>query len=242
MNGIEENPFTQRLAALGRELPRPRAILVVSAHWLTAGTWVTAMERPRTIHDFGGFPEELFAVEYPAPGSSAVAKRVQELLPHAHLDRNWGLDHGTWTLLLHMYPSADIPVLQLSLDMSESPLRHLEIASRLRGLRDEGVLIVGSGNVTQNLRRLSRGAPLEWAREFDAWVKEKIIARDFVALASDFTKTLAGQLSVPTPDHYLPLLYVLGASDQSDVLRWEYEAMELGSLSMRSFGFGEEKS
>lgn len=245
MNGIEENAYTRRLRALAQELPRPKGILVISAHWLSAGTWITRMEHPRTIHDFGGFPEALYQVQYPAPGSRVIADEVRALVddPIIQADENaWGLDHGTWTILRHMYPEADIPVLQLSIDMAEPGPFHYELGKKLQPLRDHGYLIVGSGNITHNLRRLDFAggvnAPvMDWAREFDEWVKKLILDKNHGPLMTDFQATRAGQWSVPTPDHYLPLLYVLGAGGQ-DTVRFEYESMEYGSLSMRSVSLG----
>lgn len=244
MNAIEENTFTKRLAQLGEELPRPKAILCISAHWLSAGTWVTSMPQPKTIHDFYGFPQELFDVQYPAPGSPELAKEIQKLSkrPQIHADSNaWGLDHGTWAVLRKVYPDASIPVLQLSIDMSEPPSYHFELGRILRSLRDQGVLIVGSGNIVHNLRRIDWSKSqqgFDWAIEFDEWAKTQLLNRNFTALTNDFQKTQAGQLSVPTPDHYLPLLYVLGAVDEKDALSFEYEAYDMGSLSMRCLSFG----
>jgi len=244
MNAIEENAFTRRLGALGRELPRPRAVLCVSAHWMTQGTWVTHMDHPRTIHDFYGFPQALFDVRYPAPGSPAIADRVRAEVrtPAIGADGSeWGLDHGTWSVLKHMYPDADVPVVQLSLDMSRPSGFHFELGSKLRALREQGVLIVGSGNIVHNLRRIdfNEGAkPFDWAVEFDEWVKKRILERDFASLRDQATATPAGKLSVPTPDHWYPLLYVLGASDPSEELRFEHEGIDHGSISMRCLSLG----
>lgn len=246
MNAIANNSFTQRLGELGKELPRPKAILCISAHWLSAGTWVTHMRTPKTIHDFYGFPQSLFDVQYPAPGSPEVAELIQSLSksPKIQLDENsWGLDHGTWSVLTKMYPAADIPVLQLSIDMSEPSSFHFKLGETLRALRDQGVLIVGSGNIVHNLRRVEWDMPgrgSDWAIEFDQWVKSRLEARDFKAVTEDFLNTKAGQLSVPTPDHYLPLHYVLGAAEANEPLSFEYEGYDMGSLSMRCFSFGRE--
>lgn len=244
MNALEDNRFTQRLASWGQELPRPKAILCVSAHWLSAGTWVTHMEKPRTIHDFYGFPQALFNINYPAPGDPQLAEKIQTLSERPKIqadDTSWGLDHGTWAVLCKMFPEADIPVLQLSIDMSEPPAFHFELGKTLRTLRDQGVLIVGSGNIVHNLRRIDWNNPqkgFDWAIEFDEWAKDRLLKRDFKALTQDFHKTQAGVLSIPTPDHYLPLLYVLGAADEADPLTFEYEGLEMGSLSMRCLSFG----
>lgn len=244
MNAIEENEFTKRLGFLGKELPTPKAILCVSAHWLSAGTWVTAMEKPRTIHDFYGFPQALFDKTYAAPGDPDLARYIQTLSqkPKIQLDeKSWGLDHGTWAVLCKMFPQADIPVLQLSIDMSEPASFHLELGKALRSLRERGVLIVGSGNIVHNLRRIdwNKGQQgFDWAIEFDEWVKGRLLDRDFKALTEDFLKTSAGQFSVPTPDHYLPLLYVLGAAQDQDSLRFDFEGYDMGSISMRCLTFG----
>lgn len=243
MNAIEDNAFTRTLAALGVRLPRPKAVLCVSAHWLTTGTAVTGMESPRTIHDFGGFPEELYEARYPAPGSPELAGRVRDALGGAaRIDAaEWGLDHGAWSVLRHLYPEADVPVVQLGIDYGAPARRHFEIGEKLRPLRDEGVLILGSGNVVHNLRKISfdeDADPAAWAVEFDAWVKERLTARDFAPLLGDLAAAPSGRLAVPTPDHYDPLLYVLGAADERDELRFEYEGIQNGSLSMRSVSFG----
>lgn len=244
MNAIEDNPFTESLAKLASDIAVPKAILVVSAHWLSRGTWVTRVERPRTIHDFRGFPQELFEVQYPAPGDPELAKYIQTLssTPQIHGDDGgWGLDHGTWAVLRKMYPAANIPVLQLSIDMTEPPAYHFEMGRIIKSLRERGVLIVGSGNIVHNLRAADWNKPLQgfdWALEFDQWTKQKLEDRDFSALTNDFMKTQAGQLSVPTPDHYYPLLYVLGAADEKEKLGFQFEGHDLGSISMRGFSFG----
>jgi len=243
MNALAENRYTRRLAALGAQWEKPTAVLVVSAHWETEGTYVTHMERPRTIHDFGGFPDALYAVEYPAPGSPEVAERVSALVPHKPVgldDSCWGLDHGTWSVLRHVFPRADVPVLQLSLDKHLTPREHLALGEALAPLRAEGVMIVGSGNVTHNLRRVvwsGDAPPPDWAVRFETWVKERLQARDGQGLADGFRATRDGQIAAPTPEHFLPLLYLLGASGAGDRLTFEYEAMELGSLSMLSLSF-----
>jgi len=244
MNAIEDNTFTQSLSHLTKELPLPKAILVISAHWLSAGTWVTKMANPRTIHDFYGFPQELFDVQYPAPGDPELAKHIQKLSsrPQIHADENaWGLDHGTWAILRKMYPSAQVPVLQLSIDMSEPASFHFELGKTLKSLRQQGVLILGSGNIVHNLRRVDWNQPLQgadWAIEFDQWVKKQLQNRDFKSLTEDFMNTTAGRWSVPTPDHYLPMLYVLGAADENETLDFQYEGYDMGSISMRGFSFG----
>lgn len=249
MNAITDNAFTRRLAELGRELPRPRAILCVSAHWMTEGTWVTGMARPRTIHDFGGFPRELFEVQYPAPGDPEVAAwvgaevaRTAAPAPAVGVDaEEWGLDHGTWSVLRHVFPRADVPVLQLSLDMTKAADYHFDLGARLRALRERGVLIVASGNLVHNLRRIEwdPAAPAyDWALEFDAWAKARLEAGDYRALVTDYLATSAGRLAVPTPDHYFPALYILGAADARDRLAFEWEEMQNASISMRAFSLG----
>lgn len=244
MNAIEKNDYTRTIGLLGRRIPKPSAIVCISAHWLSAGTWVTHMKAPKTIHDFYGFPKALHDVQYPAPGSPAVAELIQSLIQSSSIqldDHSWGLDHGTWSVLTHLYPEADVPVVQLSIDMAEPPSFHFELGRHLRALRDEGVLILGSGNIVHNLRQLSRepdAPPVDWALEFDDWVKRHIEKRDFLPLQTDFLATAAGRLSVPTPDHYLPLLYALGASETSDTLRFEHEGIQNGSISMRCVSFG----
>lgn len=244
MNAIDTNPYTQSLNALGAKIPRPRAILVVSAHWMTEGSWITEMEKPKTIHDFYGFPKELFDIQYPAPGSPEIAAFIREstLDPKINSDREtWGLDHGTWSVLRHLYPKADIPVMQLSLYMAQPPEYHVKLGKELMRLRDHGVLILGSGNLVHNLRTIKwdpQAPAHDWAIEFDLWLKERLLQRDFRAVMNDFHKTAAGKLSVPTMDHYYPLHYILGASDSKDELKFEYEEMQNGSISMRSFSLG----
>lgn len=244
MNAIETNSFTRTLNSLGKNLPAPTAILCISAHWLTEGTWITEMENPKTIHDFYGFPQQLFDVRYPAPGRPDLARTIQKDISSVQIKSDkteWGLDHGTWSVLRHLYPKADIPVMQLSLDMTQPPEFHFKLGEELNKLRQKGILIVGSGNIVHNLRRIGREenpAPHDWALEFDDWAKRKLVERDFKALQNDFLKTEAGRLSVPTPDHYLPLLYVIGASHSKDTLKFEYEDIQLGSISMRCLSFG----
>lgn len=244
MNAIADNAYTRTLNKLGAKLPRPKAVLCISAHWMSEGTWITEMRHPRTIHDFYGFPQALFDVQYPAPGSPEIAEEIQQVIasPRIHGDiEMWGLDHGTWSVLRHLYPAADVPVMQLSLYMAKPNEYHFELGQKLSALREKGILILGSGNIVHNLRRLrweENAAPFDWAVECDEWMKEKIQARDFKALIHDFQNSEAGKLSVPTLDHYLPLLYVLGASRPDDKLTFEYEEIQNGSISMRSLSFG----
>lgn len=242
MNAIAENAYTKKLSELGRTLPLPKAILVISAHWVTQGTWFTGMDQPKTIHDFYGFPKALFDVQYPAPGSADLAKEAKSLVTTANIDTNeWGLDHGTWAVLKHMYPDAKIPVIQMSLDHHASPEEHLKRGEALRKLRDEGVLILGSGNIVHNLRQINwdeKAAPHPWALEFDTWTKEKLQSRDIKSLLKGADASTAARLSIPTPEHYLPLHYILGASDVKDELQFEFEEMQNASISMRSLSFG----
>jgi 4,5-DOPA dioxygenase extradiol len=244
MNALADNRFTRTLVALGEKIPRPKAILCVSAHWMSEGTWITHMPNPKTIHDFYGFPTELFEVKYPAPGSPEIAERIRAIADSQQInldDELWGIDHGTWSVLRHLYPKADIPVMQLSLYMSKPGQYHYQMGVALRQLRDEGILIVGSGNIVHNLQLLKwdeDARPYEWAIEFDEWAKEKIISRDFRALTEDYRDAQSGRLSVPSLDHYLPLLYCLGASDERDKTRFEYEGIENSSISMRTISFG----
>lgn len=244
MNAIAENNFTRALGALGKRIPRPEAILCVSAHWMTEGSWITHMDRPKTIHDFYGFPQPLFDVQYPAPGRPDIAEAIQQeiLSPKLNLDHEmWGLDHGTWSVLKHMYPAADIPVMQLSIYMEQPAEYHFKLGQALRTLRDKGILIVSSGNIVHNLRRIrweEDAKPYDWALEFDSWVKDKLISRDFTALQKDALKSEAGRLSVPTPDHWYPFLYTIGASEANDEMKFEYEEMQNASISMRCVSFG----
>lgn len=244
MNAIDTNPYTKGLNALGDSLPKPKAILVISAHWMTEGSWITEMAQPKTIHDFYGFPQKLFDVQYPAPGSPEIAKSIRESVtnPQIHPDTEaWGLDHGTWSVLRHLYPKADIPVMQLSLHMEKPDQYHFELGRELSKLRDKGILILGSGNLVHNLRSIRwepNAQPYDWAIEFDEWLKEKLQNKDFSALINDYHKTPAGKLSIPTMEHYYPLHYILGAADEKDELKFEYEELQNGSISMRSFTLG----
>jgi 4,5-DOPA dioxygenase extradiol len=239
MIALQDNDTTRTWARMAASMPRPAAILAISAHWLTRGTAVTAMARPRTIHDFGAFPQALFDVQYPAPGDPALAARVAGLLaprPVALDAGAWGLDHGTWSVLVKAYPAADIPVVQLSLDVGASPAEHFEIGRRLAPLRDEGVLIVGTGNIVHNLPRMdwsdAHAPPHAWATRFREAINDAI-ARDQPARVIDFAAQGAdASLSVPSPDHFWPLLYVLGARGPADQPVFETDHIEHASLSM----------
>lgn len=244
MHALEDDPFSRFLQELGLGLPRPHAILCISAHWLTKGSWVTGMAHPRTIHDFTGFPPELYEVLYSAPGNPDIAALMQGNIskPLLHIDDGaWGLDHGTWSVLRHMFPAADIPVLQLSLDIAQPSEYHFELGRQLRELRRAGILVMGSGNIVHNLRMVDFRAgapPYDWAVGFDAWVKERIEVRDYSALCDQAMLSKAGKMSIPIPDHWYPLLYILGAAEEHDTLTWEYEGFELGAISMRCLSFG----
>ena len=244
MNAIANNVFTKTLNLLSKNLPTPSAILCISAHWQTEGTWITHSTNPKTIHDFGGFPPELYKIQYPAPGDPQLAEKIQKMIESPQIkfdDKNWGFDHGSWSVLLHLYPEAKIPVIQLSMDMTQPPQFHFDLGRQLNFLRAQGVLIVASGNIVHNLRTIQweeKTKPLDWAIEFDQWVKQNLLNRNFNPLISDFTKSKVGHLSVPTPDHYYPLLYILGATEQSDELKFEFEGFQNASISMRSIRFG----
>lgn len=236
MNAITTNTFADEWERIGKEL-QPRAILCVSAHWETPGSRVTAMQRPNTIHDFGGFPDELFRVQYPSPGSPDLAQDIARLTHETILlDHEWGLDHGAWSVLARMFPAADIPVLQLSLDVTKSPLQHIELARQLASLRRQGVVIVASGNIVHNLGLVQwRGGALSWALEFDALSKSLIASRDLKALANYTALGREAQLAIPTPEHYLPMLYALALVDDTEDIAFFNENIDLGSVSMRSF-------
>ncbi len=244
MNAIDNNSFTKTLNKLGDRLPTPNAILVVSAHWMTQGTWVTQMDNPKTIHDFYGFPKALFDIQYPAPGSREVAELVKSTVNTTKIsgdENEWGLDHGTWAVLRHIYPKANIPVLQLSLDMTQGADYHFRLGQQLRKLRDKGVLILASGNLVHNLRAIrweANAKSYDWAMECDEWMKSQLLQRNYEALVNDFHKTEAGRLSIPSLDHYFPLHYILGASISEEPMNFEYEEIQNGSISMRSLSFG----
>jgi 4,5-DOPA dioxygenase extradiol len=241
MNALEDNAFTRSLVRLAEELPRPRAVLVVSAHWLTHGTHVLSAVSPRTIHDFGGFPQELYEVEYPAPGSPADADRVCELLPEARRDDTWGLDHASWSVLRHMWPEADVPVFELSLDAAAPTKAHWELGRGLAPLRDSGVLVVGSGNIVHSfagVRWEPDAQPHPWAEEFDAWVAEALVGGDREALVDYQAAGPSARLSVPTNEHYLPLLYAAAMRDEHEEVAFTHTGIEMGSMSMRCVRFG----
>jgi 4,5-DOPA dioxygenase extradiol len=236
MNSLDRNQYTEAWRRIGESIPAPKAILCVSAHWYTEGTAVTAMSRPKTIHDFYGFPQALFEVQYPALGEPKLASRVRELLAplDVGLDESWGLDHGTWSVLKHAYPKADVPVLQLSIDGTQPPQFHYEAGRRLAPLRDEGILVAGSGNVVHNLRLMRRegGQAFDWAVRFNERIREALATRDHHTLV-DFEKLGEdARLSVPTPEHYLPLLYIAGLQGADESMDFPVDGYDLGSISM----------
>ena len=241
MNAIEDTEFSRAWISIGKNLPRPKVILAISAHWETDGAQATAMPQPRTIYDFYGFPDELFAVRYPAPGAPSLAQRVRELLGAnvVTLDQSWGLDHGTWSVLVRMFPKADVPVVQLSLNRQLTPAEHYALGGKLAALRAEGVLVLCSGNIVHNLRLLEWGDKGHaWAEAFDLKVKQLIEARDHAALVA-YTKLGPDALrAIPTDEHYLPLLYALALRGPAEPLKFFAEKVTLGSISMRSFQLG----
>lgn len=238
MNAITGNPFREAWRRLGRELPKPRAVLCVSAHWETDGAKVCALAKPDTIHDFGGFPAELFAVRYPAPGSPELAQQVMALAGgEVAADTRWGLDHGAWQVLMHLFPEADVPVAQLSLPRAYGAQQHVALARKLAPLREAGVMVVGSGNIAHNLRMLSPGGTPAWAAAFDAAVADAVTRRDLEALA-DYGRFPGAAQAVPTPEHYWPLLYVLAMAQADEPLQMFNAAYDLGSISMRSLRVG----
>ncbi|MEA5428901.1 4,5-DOPA dioxygenase extradiol [Arcicella sp. DC25W] len=241
MNGIENNQFSQQWSSLAKDFPEPTAVIVISAHWLTRGTFVTAMEKPRTIHDFGGFPKALFDVQYPAIGSPAIAEETQKLITKTdvHLDHDWGLDHGTWTIIRHIYPKANIPILQLSIDYHQSPQYHYELAQELATLRRKGVLIIGSGNMVHNLRmvdfqRINGAYGYDWAIEMNEKFKKNITERNHKDLINYESMGQAAKLAIPTPDHYYPLLYILGMQEKNEEESFFNDVPVGGSLTMTS--------
>lgn len=245
MNTLERNRYTESWQALGRALPRPRAILAISAHWYIDRTAVTAMAQPPTIHDFGGFPDALFQFQYPAPGEPQLAARVRDLLAPVAvtLDQSdWGFDHGAWSVLAHLYPEADVPVVQLAIDRAAPNEFHYQLGQRLKPLRDEGVLILGSGNVVHNLRRIQFAPnvpPADWAVSFEGDVRRALESRDHRSLIDYQAAGPAAKLAVPTPEHYLPLLYVIGAQDENEPVQIAVDGIDLGTISMLSVVVGE---
>lgn len=244
MNALSTNGYTKAWQRIGRDIPRPKAILSISAHWYVAGSRVTVSTSPKTIHDFGGFPPELYRVQYPAPGDPILARHVQKLLAPQEVafDGEWGLDHGTWSVLRHVYPHADIPVIQLSIDATLDADVHFEIGKKLAPLRDEGILILGSGNLVHNLHtykwEINNMEPYDWAMRFENSVKEKLIVSDYNSLIVYDAFGQDARLSVPTPEHYLPLLYVIATQQKGERIRFPVEGIEGGSISMLSVQVG----
>ncbi len=244
MNALLRNSYTEAWAALGKSFVRPKAVLCVSAHWFAPGTGVTVTTAPRTIHDFGGFPQELYQVKYPAPGDPDLARHVQKLLAPmpVTLDESWGLDHGTWAVLCHVYPQADVPVVQLSIDETQPPAFHYEIGRRLAPLRDEGVLIVGSGNLVHNLHAYAWGRhavePFDWAVRFEQEARQMLLASEHHPLVDYEKLGRDALLSIPTPDHYLPLLYVIATRQAGENVSFPVEGVDGGSISMLSVQVG----
>ena len=246
MNGIEDTEFSRRWTQIAKEIPTPKAVLVVSAHWFTRGTKITAMDFPQTIHDFGGFPKELFEVQYPAPGHPQLAKETAELLHSAHveLDHDWGLDHGAWTIIRHMYPEATIPVLQLSIDYTKGPQYHYDLAKELYALRKKGVLIMGSGNMVHNLRMVAwdklneENYGFDWAKTINDKFKSLILDGNHKPLINYSELGKDALLAIPTPEHYLPLLYTLGLKGSKDSVSFFNDKAVGGSLTMTSVKIG----
>ncbi|OYY11979.1 MAG: 4,5-DOPA dioxygenase extradiol [Sphingobacteriia bacterium 24-36-13] len=246
MNGIEDTIFSRNWTQMAKDIPTPNAVLVVSAHWLSKSTKITAMDFPKTIHDFGGFPPELFAVQYPAPGNPILAKETAGLIhsTQVELDHDWGLDHGTWTVVRHMYPHANVPVLQLSIDYTKAPQWHYELAKEIHALRKKGVLIIGSGNMVHNLRMVAWDKLNEpeygydWTLTMNEKFKQLISSRDYQSLINYESLGTAAKLAIPTSEHYLPLLYTLGLSDSKDAISFFNDKAVGGSLTMTSVKIG----
>ncbi len=243
MNAIEDNEFSQRWEKMGKEIFQPKAVLCISAHWLTKGTHVTAMENPQTIHDFSGFPQKLFDVQYPAPGNPELANDVKEIVKSTNvgLNHDWGLDHGTWSVVKRMYPEAKIPVLQISIDYAKPAQYHFDLAKELSVLRKKGVLIIGSGNMVHNLRMIAwdkmneTNYGFDWAIEMNNKFKNYISERNYQSLIQYETLGTAAKLAIPTPDHYYPMIYILGLIEKTDEISFFNDKAVAGSLTMTSF-------
>jgi 4,5-DOPA dioxygenase extradiol len=245
MNAIEENEFVTGFRNIAKSIRKPNAILCVSAHWETKGTFVTAMQNPPTIHDFGGFPKELFSVQYPAPGSPDLAKHTKSLITKTEigLDDKWGLDHGAWSVIKHLYPNADIPVIQMSIDYSQTPQYHYELAQQIKSLRKKGVLIIGSGNIVHNLgkvewKRLNETFGYDWAIEANDKMKKFILEGNHKELINFRSQGKAFDLAIPTPEHYLPLLYILALQDKNEQVKLFNDKAVAGALTMTSLKIG----
>lgn len=247
MNALAQNEFTQALNKAGEDINRdcrPNAVLMVSAHWLTRGTWLQASANPKMIYDFGGFPPELSQVQYPAPGHPDFAHEATSLIQTASTTQEWGLDHGAWSVLKHLFPKADIPVFQMSIDWGKSMDYHFDLAQRLQKLREKGVLVIGSGNIVHNLEYSmpklwsNDHTPYDWAIEFDEWVKQKITSGNFSSLTNYKSAGQCAKMAVPTADHYIPMLYTLGGAKPAETIKQLYENVEYGGISMRCFQLG----
>ena len=244
MNALQKNAWTEAWARIGATIPRPKAILCISAHWYLPATLVTGTDRPRTIHDFGGFPRPLYEMRYPAPGDLALAQRVKQLLMplNVALDGDWGFDHGTWSVLCHVYPNADVPVVQLSIDETHSAQFHFDLGRTLAPLRDEGVLIIGSGNLVHNLHAYAWGRhpvePFDWAVRFEKRARDLMSSGDFQPLVDYESLGRDAILSAPTPDHYLPLIYVLGAAHAGESVTFPVDGVDGGAVSMLTVKIG----
>ncbi|MBL7917783.1 MAG: 4,5-DOPA dioxygenase extradiol, partial [Bacteroidia bacterium] len=248
MNAIEENEFVTGFRNIGKDIPKPKAILVISAHWETRGTYVTAMEKPRTIHDFGGFPQALFDVQYPAPGSPDLAKQTKELIKKTSvgLDEQWGLDHGAWSVVKHLYPLADVPVIQMSIDYTQNAQYHYDLAKELAALRSKGVLIVGSGNMVHNLGMLAweklntTDYGFDWAIEASTKMKQFIVNNDHKSLINFQSQGKAFDLAIPSPEHYLPMIYSIALKDEKEKITLFNDKAVAGSLTMTSIKIDKE--
>ncbi len=245
MNAIEENEFVKGFRNVGKEIPKPSAILCISAHWETKGTFVTAMQHPPTIHDFGGFPQALYEVQYPAPGSPELAQKTKDLIKTTTvgLDDQWGLDHGAWSVIKHLYPDADVPVIQMSIDYTQPPSYHFALAREIHQLRNKGVLIIGSGNMVHNLRlvawnKLSEAFAFDWAQEASEKMKQYILNGDHQSLINFRSLGRAFEMAIPTPEHYLPLLYALGLKEKDEEVKLFNDVPIAGSLTMTSLKIG----
>ena len=241
INALLNNEFTQKLSAIGKKIERPNAIMVVSAHWETRGTFVSVNSQPKTIYDFGGFDKRLFAIKYEPQGHPALAKQVVDIAKEYHIqeDQSMGLDHGAWTILKYLFPKADVPVFQLSIDYTKPSAYHYQLANALKKLREKGVLIIGSGNIVHNLRTLDwsniHAKPQDWAIEFDELVKSKLNKQDFTSLVNYGQLGRLAQMAIPTNDHYLPMIYALGLADKTESVKYLFEGIHYGSISMRCF-------
>jgi len=246
MYAIEPNQYTQAWESLAKKIPRPKAIVMISAHWLTRGIWITAMEQPKTIHDFGGFPQALFDIEYPAPGSPGLAQHIKGLLnpqfANVTLEESeWGIDHGSWSILKYMYPQADIPVIQMSIDASLTPEQHVTLGRKLQILRDENILIISSGNVVHNLQLIAwkNNTPTPaWAIQFNDFFKTHLLSNDLDPLIDWQSAGPDAHLAIPTPEHYLPALYTFGLKKPSESASIFTDGIEMSSISMLSFIYG----